>query len=115
MSNGKQTGGNWNLDASQIEKNLKSTAKSKQGFLPNNNLSGTLGSGAQNQNYMLNLSQEEGGPYVAQPGSGFIDVRNHEDKGLANIASDEIEESIIEEDIEMGAGQTVQSLSLIHI
>lgn len=29
MSNGKQTGGNWNLDASQIEKNLKSTAKSK--------------------------------------------------------------------------------------
>ena len=66
MSNGKQTGGDWNLDASQIEKNLKSTAKSKQGFLPSKNMSGTLGSGgAQNQNYMLNLSQEEGGPYAA--------------------------------------------------
>lgn len=111
LSNGKQTGGNWNLDASQIEKNLKSTVKSKQGFAPKKNLNGTPGSGAaQNQNYMLNLSQEDSAPYVPRAGSKYIEVHNHEDlKPAKNMASDEIEESIIEEDIDVGAGPTAHS------
>ena len=42
---------------------------------------------------MLNLSQEEGGPYAAQPGSGFIDVRNHEDKGLGTFVAEYVDGS----------------------
>jgi len=78
MSNGKQTEGNWNLDASQIEQNLKSTAKSKKGFHQNKHMGGTIGSGAQNQNYMLNVSQEEANPFAASASNHYIEVQNQE-------------------------------------
>ena len=79
--------------------------------MPQKNFNGTPASGAaQNQNYMLNLSQEDAGPYVPRAGTSYIEVHNHEEpKQGKNVAADEIEESIIEEDIEVGAGPMVQS------
>lgn len=69
-----------------------------------------LGSGnAQNQNYMLKLSHDDGGAHSAEAAGRLVGQPNQDGNRPGNVASDEIEESIIEEDIDLGTGQVVQS------
>ena len=81
-----QSGGNWNMDANQIEKNLKSTSKSR-GF-----------SQTKNQNFVVQQNQAQ-----------ELNVPN-----LTNQKNEEIEESIIEEDIQSQRGHQSPASPLIN-